>query len=125
MARLCGWPGREDEVPDRSDSDSHGASFERVLDAEKRADIEIARARENAARLLRSARAEERAIAARADRRLQALHADIHAAIERERGRMRRAFANERRALSAPPDPDLICAAAARVARAIAGIDSS
>ena len=111
-------------MPDTHDGRLEGRGFERVLDAEKAADQHIAKGRDEAAAILQAARAEERRIAARADRRLQALHGDTQAMIERERVRMVRAFEAERRELATPPPPQQITAAARRLARRLVGIDS-
>jgi hypothetical protein len=109
-------------MPERS-TESRG--FQQVLDAEKAADARIVAGHDAAEEIRQHARAEVRAIAARADRRLQALHADMQAAITREKARMARAFEAERRDLSALPEGDRIAAAAERLARRLAGIDSS
>lgn len=101
---------------------AHG--FERVLDAEKAADVRLAQARAAAGALVQAARATERAIAARADGRLRLLHRDLQASVERERARMARAFEAERRDLATPPGSDVIDAAAERLARRLAGIDA-
>ena len=112
-------------MPDRPETRLEGHGFSRVLDAEKAADLRIAGGRDEAAEILQAARAEERRIAARADRRLRRLHGDIQAAIERERVRMVRAFEVNRRELSKPPAPARIAAAARRLARRLAGIDGA
>lgn len=104
---------------------SSGGGFRRVLDAEAAAETRLAEGHEEAAAIRQQARAEARAIVARADRRLQALHADMQAAIAREKARLARAFEAERRDLSAPPDDARVAAAAERLARRLAGIDSS
>jgi hypothetical protein len=99
--------------------------FQQVLDAEKAADARIIAGHDAAEEIRQHARAEVRAIAARADRRLQALHADMQEAITREKARMATAFEAARRDLSAPPDEARVHAAAKRLARRLAGIDSS
>jgi len=111
-------------MPEKHDGHREGHGFARVLDAEKAADQQIARGREEAEAILRAARVEERRISARADHRLQALHGDIQAMIERERVRMVRAFEAERRDLATPPSPGRIAAAARRLAQRLVGIDS-
>ena len=104
----------------------HGAAgFQRVLDAEAAAERRVAGGRQEAEAIRRAALAEARGIAARADRRLQALHAGIQADIARQKARMARAFEAEKGGLSAPPEPDLVRAAARRLARRLVGIDTS
>ena len=102
-----------------------GGGFRKVLDAETAADARLAAGHEEAAAIRQQARAEARAIAARADRRLQTLHADMQEAITREKDRLARAFEAERRDLSAPPNEARVAAAAKRLARRLAGIDST
>jgi F0F1-type ATP synthase membrane subunit b/b' len=111
-------------MSDRNATTSSGG-FRRVLDAETTADARLAAGHEEAAAIRQRARAEARAIAARADRRLQALHADMQEDIGRAKARMAQAFEAARRDLSAPPDEARVQVAAKRLARRLAGIDSS
>lgn len=112
-------------MSERGEAQLDGRSFERVLDAEKAADVRIAEAREEAEAILQAARGEARRIEARADRRLQLLHGDVNAAIKRDRTRLAQEFKAERRELATPPPEDTIRAAARRLARRLIGIDSS
>lgn len=107
--------------PDPSGKDS----ISRVLDGEKQADARLAEGRRDAERIRHAAVAEERRIAARADRRLKALHGAVQAMIEAERARLAQAFEAERHELSTPPDADEIATAADRLARRLIGLDST
>lgn len=111
-------------TPRRNARSSSGEdSFSRVLDGEREADARLAEGRREAERTRQSAVVEERRIAARADRRLKALHGGMQAMIETERARLAQGFEAERHELSAPPDEERVAAAAERLARRLVGLD--
>lgn len=112
-------------MPDQYKKHTEVRGFDRVLEAEKAADLEIATGHDQAADILQAARARDRRITARAERRLQNLHRHIQAEIEHEKGRMQRAFEKQRREITRPPAPEAITAAAQRLARRLAGVGSS
>jgi hypothetical protein len=112
-------------MPDRQFKHLEKQGFERVLDAEQAADLQIASSREQAAALLQAAHATQRRISTRADQRLQKLHHQVNAAIERECAELLRTFEAQRRELAEPPADTVIAAAASRLARRLTGIDSA
>ncbi len=112
-------------MSDHRQTSGAGSGFQRVLDAEKAADARVEAGHRAAREAGQAARAEARRIAARADRRLQALHAGMQEFIAEEKARMAQAFEVERVDLAAPPNDARITAAARRLARRLAGIDSS
>ena len=101
------------------------ASFDTVLDAERTSEQALRACRAEANRIRRAATAKERSIAARTDERLQKLHGANQRLIAKTGSALIEAFESERQSLSAPPDADEIEAAAMRLARRLAGIDTT
>jgi vacuolar-type H+-ATPase subunit H len=80
-------------------SNTADAAINRVLEAERTAQNEIAACRRDALAILSEARARSRALAERADRRITLLHKRSDNSLKRELTRLRR----QARELSAPP----------------------
>ena len=104
---------------------SRDASFDTVLEAERRSEQALKASRAEANRIRQAATAEERRIAVRNDERLQKLHGANQARIANTRKQLIEAFRSERHSLAAAPDPEEIADAARRLARRLAGIDAS
>ncbi len=97
------------------------AILKSVLDAEKAAAGRINAARQEGEALIQAARAEARQIEARADARIQRLHASTLSQTEARKGRMAKAFAQERSAWEAGDRHTQIKAATQVLAKRLIG----
>lgn len=105
----------------RDDAD-HLTALSAVLKAEKETVEQVQQAYEQAARSRDEARVLARGIAARADRRVQTLHAGMQQKIEAEKAALEAAFEQEKARAPAGDPQALNKAAAQRLAQRLVGI---
>jgi len=112
-----------DSHPDL-DARQRDASFNVVLEAEKASEDALKACRDEADQIRQKAAAAERRIASRTGERVRCLHNVNQRHIENTKISLRDAFEAERQTGAIEPDAGEIRAAASRLARRIAGLET-